>query len=61
VGVAYWKGLVDWLTNTLAAERKIDPKDLKLFHVTDDPGEVLRIIQEAKNDGRTNGGTRGSL
>jgi uncharacterized protein (TIGR00730 family) len=61
VGVAYWKGLVDWLTNTLAAERKIDPKDLKLFNVTDDPGEVLRIIQEAKKDGRTNGGGRTSL
>ncbi len=61
VGVSYWKGLVDWLTHTLAAEQKIDQKDLKLFHLTDDPGEVLRIIQEAKNDGRTNGGGRTSL
>jgi uncharacterized protein (TIGR00730 family) len=59
VGVAYWKGLVEWLTNTLAAERKIDPKDLKLFNVTDDPGEVLRIIQAAKSEGKTNGGRAG--
>jgi uncharacterized protein (TIGR00730 family) len=56
VGVAYWRGLVDWLTNTLVAEGKVDAKDLKLFHVTDDPGEVLRIIQAAKDSGQTNGG-----
>jgi hypothetical protein len=61
VGVAYWQGLVDWLTNTLAVERKIDTKDLKLFHVTDDPQEVLRIIQDAKKNGKTNGGRHGTL
>ncbi len=61
VGVAYWQGLVDWLTHTLAAERKIDPKDLKLFHVTDDPHEVLRLIQEAKRSGTTNAGDSNNL
>src|SRR5262249_26256128 len=51
VGKAYWKGLVDWLRSTMAAEAKISAEDLKLFHVTDDPQEVLRIIKSAKSQG----------
>ena len=56
VGRQYWQGLVDWLRETMARERKIDPEDLTLFHVTDDPAEVLRIIQEAKDNGKRNDG-----
>jgi uncharacterized protein (TIGR00730 family) len=56
VGCAYWEGLVGWLRDTMARERKIDPSDLQLFHVTDDPHEVLRIIQEARQNGRRNSG-----
>jgi uncharacterized protein (TIGR00730 family) len=47
-GKEYWSGLVDWLTNTVAHERKIDAKDLKLFRVTDDPAEATRIVIEAR-------------
>ncbi len=56
VGTSYWKGLVDWLRDTMARERKINPEDLKLFHLTDDPQEVLRIIKEARNNGKRNDG-----
>jgi uncharacterized protein (TIGR00730 family) len=49
-GKQYWSGLVDWLTNTVAAERKIDSKDLRLFRVTDDPAEATRIVIEARDD-----------
>lgn len=56
VGRDYWQGLVDWLRDTMARERKIDPKDLKLFHVTDKPSEVLRIIQDARGNGQRNFG-----
>ncbi|HEX6433438.1 MAG TPA: TIGR00730 family Rossman fold protein, partial [Gemmatimonadales bacterium] len=49
-GRDYWSGLVDWLTDTVAAERKIDPKDLKLFQVTDDPAEATRLVIEARNE-----------
>jgi len=45
VGSEYWSGLVDWLTNTMAVEKKINPADLELFQVTDDPDEVVRIIK----------------
>jgi uncharacterized protein (TIGR00730 family) len=47
-GQAYWAGLVDWLTRTVAEERKINPSDLYLFQVTDDPAEAARIVIEAR-------------
>jgi uncharacterized protein (TIGR00730 family) len=47
-GKKYWSGLVDWLTDTVAAERKVDRKDLKLFQVTDDPAEATRLVIEAR-------------
>jgi uncharacterized protein (TIGR00730 family) len=54
VGKAYWEGLVRWLRDTMVEEKKIDPSDLQLFHVTDDPQEVLRIIEEARTNGKSN-------
>jgi hypothetical protein len=47
-GSAYWAGLVEWLTRTVAEERKINPTDLLLFRVTDDPAEAVRIVVEAR-------------
>ena len=47
-GSAYWAGLVEWLTRTVAEERKINPTDLLLFRVTDDPAEAARIVSEAR-------------
>ncbi|HXJ81169.1 MAG TPA: TIGR00730 family Rossman fold protein, partial [Candidatus Methylomirabilis sp.] len=34
-GSTYWRGLTDWLRQTVAAERKIDERDLDIFHMTD--------------------------
>jgi uncharacterized protein (TIGR00730 family) len=47
-GREYWSGLVNWLTRTVAAERKINPADLNLFKVTDDPAEAVAIVVEAR-------------
>jgi uncharacterized protein (TIGR00730 family) len=47
-GTAYWSGLVDWLSNTVAEEGKIHRVDLLLFRVTDDPAEAARIVIEAR-------------
>jgi uncharacterized protein (TIGR00730 family) len=47
-GRAYWAGLVDWLTRTVAEEGKINPSDLYLFQVTDDPAEAARLVIEAR-------------
>jgi uncharacterized protein (TIGR00730 family) len=47
-GSAYWGGLVDWLTRTVAEERKINATDLLLFNVTDEPEEAARLVIEAR-------------
>jgi hypothetical protein len=49
-GSEYWSGLVDWLTETVAAERKINPADLTLFQVTDDPAEAVAYVVEARGE-----------
>ncbi|HWG83885.1 MAG TPA: TIGR00730 family Rossman fold protein [Deinococcales bacterium] len=45
VGSDYWRGLVDWFTQTLAAEGAIAPDDLKLFKVVDDVTDIPRDIR----------------
>lgn len=50
VGSGYWGGLVDWLANTVAAERAISPEDLKLFTVTDDPDEAVDLVLRAHRE-----------
>jgi uncharacterized protein (TIGR00730 family) len=47
-GSTYWAGLVEWLSRSVAEERKINPTDLLLFRVTDDPAEAARIVIEAR-------------
>ena len=47
-GSAYWAGLVEWLSRTVAEQRKINPTDLLLFRVTDDPAEAARFVIEAR-------------
>jgi uncharacterized protein (TIGR00730 family) len=47
-GREYWSGLVDWLTRTVAAERKINQGDLRLFTVTDDPAEAVALVLQAR-------------
>lgn len=44
-GSEYWKGLLDWLRSTVLKNGNISPEDLKLFTVTDEPKEVVRIIK----------------
>ena len=39
--VAYWRGLVDWLRDTVAAHAAIRPNDLALLRLADTPEEVL--------------------
>ncbi len=47
-GTKYFQGLIDWLRDVAAGEGKIDAKDLDLLHVTDDPAEVVRRVQKAR-------------
>lgn len=41
---AFWKGMLDWFRSTLVTEKMIDPEDMDLIQVIDEPGEVVRAI-----------------
>jgi len=45
VGKEFWEGLRNWIVEVmLERHHNIHAKDLELFHITDDPEEVVRII-----------------
>jgi uncharacterized protein (TIGR00730 family) len=46
MGTEYWRGLLGWLRDTVAATARIKASDLDLFSVTDDVDEVVRLIRE---------------
>jgi hypothetical protein len=47
-GTQYWSGLIDWLRETVLPGGKINPADLELMHVVDDPAEAVSLIVEAE-------------
>ncbi len=47
LGTSYWKGLVDWIRDTMLSERKIAAADLDLLELTDDPADAVRMVQES--------------
>jgi uncharacterized protein (TIGR00730 family) len=47
LGTAYWRGLLEWLSSTMAAEGKVNPNDLDLLCVTDDVDQAVRHIVDA--------------
>jgi uncharacterized protein (TIGR00730 family) len=53
VGTEWWSGLIGWARERLAAEAMISPSDLDLMRCTDDPAEVVAIIEAgAERQGR---------
>lgn len=46
MGSEYWQGLLGWMKNTMIAGNKIDPCDLELIHIIDDPDEVVKHIKK---------------
>jgi uncharacterized protein (TIGR00730 family) len=45
VGSVFWKGFLDWCDGALMQRKLIGDKDMALMHVTDDPAQVLQVIQ----------------
>ena len=46
VGSKFWKGLIDWIKNTLLTEHKnISKEDLDLFYVVDTKYEVIDVLE----------------
>ncbi|MCT4665849.1 MAG: TIGR00730 family Rossman fold protein [Flavobacteriales bacterium] len=52
VGTEYWKGLWEWIKNVMLKEKNISESDLDLVHITDDPDEVVDIIDKYYNEHR---------
>jgi uncharacterized protein (TIGR00730 family) len=48
MGTSYWRGLIDWMRETLLAEGKINAPDLDLIHVTDDVDDAVARIVDAE-------------
>jgi hypothetical protein len=44
VGTEFWKGLIDWIRNTMLAAGNISPEDLDLIKLADSAAEVVEII-----------------
>jgi uncharacterized protein (TIGR00730 family) len=53
VGTEWWAGLIGWMRERVAAEAMISPGDLELLRCTDDPAEVVEIVERgAARQGR---------
>ena len=50
VGSGYWSGLVDWVRETMLAAGTISAGDLDMFRVTDDVGDVVATLVEARQN-----------
>lgn len=46
MGSEYWKGLVDWIKETMLPEGKISEEDLEFIQVIDEPDQVVRHIKK---------------
>lgn len=44
VGSSFWAGLIDWLKDRLVGEQMINPEDMNLIQVIDDPDQVVESI-----------------
>jgi uncharacterized protein (TIGR00730 family) len=46
MGSEYWQGLLGWMKDTMIGNDKIEPCDLELMHIIDDPDEVVKHIKK---------------
>jgi len=46
MGSEYWQGLLDWIKNTMLHNDKIEPADLEIIQVLDDPDEIVKHIKK---------------
>jgi uncharacterized protein (TIGR00730 family) len=51
VGTAYWRGLLDWMRDTLLADAMIKQEDIDRLVVTDDLEEVVARMVAARDGG----------
>jgi uncharacterized protein (TIGR00730 family) len=49
-GTEYWTPMLEWIRGTLLADRMISPQDVDLFHLTDDPTEVVELVLASEQE-----------
>jgi len=45
IGSKYWKGLIDWIKETMVSERSVSEAELNLLNVVDTPEEAVEKIK----------------
>jgi uncharacterized protein (TIGR00730 family) len=63
MGADYWTGMIDWIKSTLLEAAAINPEDVDLLRVTDDPAETCQIInayvtERRRSAAETHAGTK---
>ena len=53
MGTDYWGGMIDWIRASLLKEAAINPEDVDLLRLTDDPREAVRIIKAYERSHRS--------
>jgi uncharacterized protein (TIGR00730 family) len=48
LGGREWDGLLEWLAARALAEKRIEPADLAVLHVVEEPAEVRQIVDAAR-------------
>jgi uncharacterized protein (TIGR00730 family) len=48
-GSAYWKGMLEWISEIMLAEGKIKESDLRMLNLTDSPAEVVDIVVKSQD------------
>ena len=48
-GSAYWKGMVEWVSELMLSEGKIGEADLRMLNLTDSPEEVVEIVVKSQD------------
>jgi uncharacterized protein (TIGR00730 family) len=54
LGTTYWRGLIDWLRDTVLAGGRMNAVDLDLLQLTDDVSDVVRIVKTAAAEREAN-------
>jgi uncharacterized protein (TIGR00730 family) len=48
-GTDYWRGLLEWFHQAVLPGGKIGDVDMRIFHVTDSPHEVIEILNRSQS------------
>jgi len=50
MGVEHWRGLLDWMRDSILADRRIGETDIDMLTLTDDVDEVVELMVKARDE-----------